>query len=481
MKLLLLLRSLQSAEYRDFEKFLQSPYFKESPQYLRFFQYLLKRHPDFDLDAGGMRTACSHCFKLSALTDPQWHNLTSGMSRQIELFLVMQQATGSAADETDWFHYLLVRSLKMRNTGDYFFKQSLQLIQNCSKDSILKTEDYLLTHQLHNLIYYNADTPKTEEYVEHLHQSVHQLDQYFCINVLRDAAEMRARARILDTPHQQPALLNAVLDYCRANVASPENTLLLVYYLVVELYQSELEESGFRRMMQVFDAHFHSLPATDRILLLRHLINIGIALISRGYSVEPELLSLYQRAIDAGMLMENNRITANTFINIANLASLCKAFDWAFQFIETYAVFLEPSQKNPTVQLAKAGVYYNQGKLNMAQDCLIQELFTMPFFDMLSRGLLLKIIFDRYLLDGTDYEFLRNQLNTFQKYIPGRTITNEKKQAQLNWIKMVRTLSKAKFQLVTLTSEKKELFRKQLHAHKFMVYQKWVEDKIDAL
>ncbi|HOY04616.1 MAG TPA: hypothetical protein PLO67_04380 [Saprospiraceae bacterium] len=482
MKLLSLLKSLHPEEHRGFEKFLQSPYFKDSGQYLQFFRYLSKRYPAFDVDNAGMREAYRRCFQMKTLpTDVQLHNLTSGMSKQAEQFLVAQivldpeQATGSLFDQ------LLVKALGMRNQGAYFRKEADNLIGKISSQPALHADDFFTIQQLYRLVYFNPDTPKTGNYSSCLEQSAVYLDLYYCTAKLRDAAEMKAREHILKARYDIP-LLDAVLQQSAVLNATGAFPLLEMYSKVIDLYNSGVDEPGFRHLLAMYDTQFVTLSKEDRVLIIRHLINCGITLNAREDTVETELFSLYKRSIEAGSLLDGKRITNSSFVNIANLASRCGDFDWALHFIREFSVYLEKSKQEPVVQLAKAGVFYNQGLLDTAHECLLlKEIFLVPAFDLLARSLLIKIAFDRFILYNKDYEFLCNQMNAFEKAVPNKDLTPEKKVAQLNWVKFLRKMSRARFELVSVPDGPKEALLKKLKALQPVVYKQWLEKRIGML
>ena len=482
MKLLSLLQSLRPEEYRSVEKFLQSPYFKDSDQYLQFFRYLSKRHPAFDLDNAGLREAYRRCFQLKTPTDAQWHNLTSGMSKQLEQFLVTQMVLDpDPAPGNTLFDHLLVQALGMRNQGAYFRREADTLIGEISARTATVADHFFAVQQLHRLVYFNPDTPKTGNYSTYLEQAATFLDLYFCIAKLRDAAEMKAREHILQVRYDIP-LLDAVREHSAILNANLSFPLLGMYRMVIGLYESGVDEPGFRALLAMYDAQFDTLSAEDRVLLIRHLINCGITLNSRDGAVETELFSLYQRSIEAGSLLDGGRITHSSFINIANLAGRCGAFDWAMGFISDFSQYLEPSRKEPAVQLAQAGVFYNRGMLDEAHECLLlQDIYLVPAFDLLSRSLLIKIAFDRFIRHGVDYEFLHNQMTAFEKSISNKDLTQEKKAAQLNWIKFLRKMCRARFELVSVPDARKDLLRTKLKALQPVVYKQWLEGKIATL
>ncbi|MDP1818019.1 MAG: hypothetical protein Q8K92_26440 [Leadbetterella sp.] len=480
MKLLTLLKSLQPDEHKEFEKFLQSPFFKASDQYLKFFQYLSKRYPGFELDKEALQLAYRRCFGPDSLTDSKLYNLLSGLSKQVEKFIVASMVFHSGNQGPSLYDQLLAKSLGMRNMGAYFRAESQRLIEETVDRPVKEIEHYLALHQLHEQVYYNPDTPKFSEHPPHLQQAVDLIDLYYCITKLRLSTEMKARERILKVRYEMP-MLDAVL----ARTAAPElldaHPLLAVYHSLAMLYLNGVEEQGFRDLMQIFNSKIPYLPKTDRTFLLRHLINCGISLNTRDVAVEPELLSLYKLAIDSEILLEGNRITDSSFINIVNLASICKEFDWAKAFIDQFSPCLEENKRQPSIDLAMAGLYYSEGKLDEAQQCLGSAIFQIPSFELLARALLLKIVFDRYLNFGKDYEFLIAQLKAFERYIQIKQITIEKKDACLNWTRFLRKLALVKFEMVVVPMPQKELLRKKLRQAQPIISKKWLELKIDML
>lgn len=480
MKLLSLLKSLQPDEHKEFEKFLQSPFFKASEQYLKFFKYLCKHYPGFELEKDALQVAYRRCFGQESLTDSKLYNLMSGLGKQIEQYLVVRTVLDPNESAIPLYDQLLVKSLGMRNMGSYFRMEAQRLMESAAEHMAKEKGDFLALHQLHDQVYFNPDTPKFTEHPPHLQLSVEQLDLYYCIIKLRLVAEMKARERILNIRYEAP-LLDAVL----AHTASPEmldaQPLLAVYHHLVSLYVRGVDEQGFRDLMHLFADKLQYLPKTDRTLLLRHLINCGISMNTRNASVEVELLTLYKLAIESDTLLQGKRITDSSFINIVNLAGLCKEFDWAKAFIAQFSPYLEENKRQPSIDLATAGLYYIEGRLDEAQNCLSHTIFQVPSFELLGRALLLKIVFDRYLFFGKDYEFLISQLKAFERYVPIKQMTTEKKDAYLNWTKYLRKLAMAKFEMVVVTAPKKEALRKKLQQLQPIISKKWLEERIDAL
>lgn len=483
MKLVRLLQCLHPDEYHDLEKFLRSPFFKASEQYLTFFRYLRRCHPGFELNKTALQAAYRTCFGARSLTDSRLYNLLSGLSRQIERFLVMRTLLpdDDAAESSALYNQLLVQALAQRQRGSFFRAEARRRIESATRSPLRETDEYVALQQMHYAAYFHPDTPRYGPGASDLDRAMQYLDHYYCLAKLRYAAEMKAREFILQDRFDVP-LLDAVLHFSAAMPGLDlDHPLWSVYFRLTRLYQQGIDEPAFREMLALFNDRFSLFPRADQRELLRQLINQGIAMIARDCAVESELLALYRRAIDADMLLDGDRITPASFLNIANLASVCQEFEWAAAFIARFASSLEEAMRPAGVGLARAGLLYNQGQLDAAQECLPPEIFTIPSFDLPGRILLLKIVFDRYLQRGEDYEFLMTTLRTFEKYIGLKPLTVQKKEAHLRWLRFLRKMAGIKFEHVQVSEPVKAALHKRLKRSQPIVSKKWLLDKIGAL
>ena len=260
MKLPTLLKSLQQAEHKEFEKFLQSPFFKASEQYLKFFRYLCKHHPGLEVERTDLEAAYRHCFGKESLTESRLYNLLSGLGRQVEQYLAVKMVLApDGNDESQLQKELLVKSLGQRNMGAYFRAEAQRLIDEVDALPAKALEDYHSLEQLHHLVYFNPDTPKYKEHPPSLPLAMEQLDLYYCIAKLRYAAEMKMRERLFQARYELP-LLEAVLEKTAAPELMESHPLAAIYNRLVHLYTGGVGEHDFRALKLLFTKKFHLLP-----------------------------------------------------------------------------------------------------------------------------------------------------------------------------------------------------------------------------
>ncbi len=481
MKLPTLLKSLQKEEYKEFEKFLHSPFFKSSEQYLMFFRYLCKQHPSLVVEKADLEEAYLQCFGDKTYSLQKLYNLLSGLAHQVEQYLTIKMVMASKNGQENPIHqWLLVRALGERNMGAYFRAEAKRIISEIEGRTVKSLEDYLLLQRMHHIVYFNPDTPKHQEQQPALQQVLDNLDVFYYVAKLRYAAEMKARERIIDAKYELP-MLQAVLGRTADTNLTDKHPLLDAYNKLIRLYLEGITEEGFRALKVLFETKLALLPKSDQQALLLHLINMGISLGERNLEMNADMLALYKLTIEADALLVGGRITHVTFANIVACAALCKDFVWAKTFVQNYSLYLEDSKREATVALSNAFLHYSMGQLDLAQERLSQSVFTTPSFDVVGRGLLLKIAFERYMNEGKDYEFLTGHMLAFEKFVMAKPFTPDKKEAQLNCIRFARKLALVKFEKLVVPAEEKKKLRSKLDELQPVVSKKWLAEKIESL
>ncbi len=482
MKILTLLRTLKPTEHDEFQHFVKSNFFKLGERYAKFFRLLCKQHPTFDASKADLEAIYKQSFGKATFNDSKLFNLLSGLSRQVEDFLVVKMLLseqGTSEKGRIWKE-LLVKALGNRNAGAYFLGEAERLIEEINSRPAKGLEDYLSLEQLHHQVYFNPDTPKHKLDVPNLQLSVENLDLYYCIAKLRNAAEEMARERLFQVRYE-PTLLDAALEHTAAPKLLDTHPLAALYNRMVHLYLHGINEQDFRAFILFYIEKLHLLPTNDHQLLLHHLLNYGILLHEQNCELHDEMLVLYKIAIDANLLLDGNCMTNTTFINIVLFAALCKDFDWGRAFMDKFSPYLETGKHQPAIDLSEANLYYYQGMLDQAQSSLTAEIYYLPVLDVLARGLFLKIIFDRYVQVGKNYKLLDDHLNAFEHFVNNKQMKARKKNAHLNSIQFVRKMVAVKFEKLVVPELDKEKLRSMLEGLQPIDSRNWLFEKIETL
>ncbi len=481
MKLLTLLKALKSEELKEFERFLQFRSYKRGERYLKLCKLLHKEHPALDASKAEMEAIYKRCFGKADYTDSKFYNLLSGMSRQVEDFMVMKMALGQVgASDGRLRRELLVKTLGNRNMGAYFREEATRLAEEVGSNPAKEVADYLMLEQLYQQIYFHADTPKLTANSPDLDAAVLHLDLYYWSSKLRYATEMKARELLFNVRYSIISL-EEVLEKTSNPILQEHHRSIAIYHQLIWLYNSGTDEAGFRKLTDMFLTGFYDLSPADQRFLLQHLINFGASLRRQNFQIQPEMLSIYKKAIDAGILLINNRLTDGAFTNIVLLALACREYDWAKGFMIEFSPFLEESLRHPVLAVSESNLYYHLEKLDEAQNVLTPDIFSIPNYDIQARNMLLRIAFDRFVMEGKDYDFLMAHIKAYEKYIKAKNLSSERELSLLNFIRYTKKLATVKFAKVDPSEEQKQMLRQKLKSLRPLVYEKWLAERTEML
>ena len=89
--------------------------------------------------------------------------------------------------------------------------------------------------------------------------------------------------------------------------------LIAVYLELAQLYRENQVEQRFGKAGDFFMQHANTLPLREKRHLLTHFTNMGIPLYSlENRPIGDSLLALYRWALQAGLLVVNQRMTETT-------------------------------------------------------------------------------------------------------------------------------------------------------------------------
>ncbi len=137
--------------------------------------------------------------------------------------------------------------------------------------------------------------------------------------------------------------------------------MLKMYTLALNLYNPEPDEVNFQAFTQAFDQQAHIFPTSEARDLLLLGINYGIRRINTGQKQYLRAcLTLFQRGLANQLLLEQGRLDALTYNNIAGIAIRLGELSWAIDFLNTYRPKLDPRSRDAVYSLNRARIAYSQ-------------------------------------------------------------------------------------------------------------------------
>ena len=149
-----------------------------------------------------------------------------------------------------------------------------------------------------------------------------------------------------------------------------------------------------------------------------------------------EFFNLQRLAVERDWITGGGQMPTVTFNNIVNLGCLLKETDWVKDFIDKFSAKLPVSEKNTTLTLANARVYFSEGKFKKAALLLTQLSYDIDYGVLRIKSLLMCC---HYEIDKKDTDFLRMTFRNFQIQIQNmKVISKEMKEGYLVFSKILQ-------------------------------------------
>ncbi|MEO1257558.1 MAG: hypothetical protein AAFZ15_02140 [Bacteroidota bacterium] len=435
-----LLKTLAPAEFKQFSKFIRSPYFNTNPYLIKYYDLLKKYYPAFDSPKLEKQVIFKKLYPDQKFNDTLMRKVNSLMKKHIETFLALQNLERRSFLKK----YLLADEYGQRNDYGTFEKKINQLLEEVEKNNHKDNHYFLKKFWLHKAIHSRPETFKNTNQTIHIKELDKNLNYYFAATKLKFGSELLNREKILSEDNKV-LFLNDITSQLEKGWGL-EHPLLEIYYLTIKLLRSREKDKLFTQLKNKFLKHINFITASDQQAILLILINYTMSVYYEGKGhILREQLDLYKNGLAQNLLVKKERITDQSFLNIVTNAAILKEFSWLEQFIKKYNQFLENKNKADILQLCEAYKNFHQKKYITVNKILQTFLTNDSNLTLRSRFLLImnqcELLFEQEDL----YETLEYQISAFEKYIRRNKYLPESRKKQfLHFAKYTKKIAQQK-------------------------------------
>lgn len=441
-KLFTLLRALSKKEFRQLEKYLQSPYFNTNEQLCQFWAFLEPYQPEFRHENLQKKQLFEFLFPGQVYNDGKVRKLMTAMSSTVEDFLLQEHLK-----KRDGLKWTLRQELfGMRNLYKYFERETEKIIEHYEQKNYRDIDDHLMQWHTRKNYFFHPDTNRYGANEADLRQMLNSLDVFFVLSKLKVSGEMRSRERVLNRQYDI-WMLEEVKSQADAIAALKDHTIFNLYRDVLELQEgkSDMVFDKIKQQLYLHHAHFTSDVAQ---FCLHHLLNYAIWKTNQGkLEYLPQVFNLYQFGLDTRLLIYQQRITDTTFTNIAAIGIRNEAFEWVEHFIENYQEYLDQKIRSSVCTLCYGFLHYSRHELDKAIELLIDFDFSNDYYYLRAKTLLLRSLYEQFVKDPSLYHVLIAQSKAYEKFLRrNKTIGEYQVEVHLNFVKMLRQMVKIRYQ-----------------------------------
>ena len=328
------------------------------------------------------------------------------------LFKSLEQFLASREFELDPFleKRLLLQAYRRRKLPRHFTHAFRQEQKQLARQP-LRHPEYHLAHYSLELEHYQMESAEGRTRELNLQELEEQLTYAFLAMKLRQGCFALAHQAVFNT-HYHLALEEELLELASRPPYTEAPAVAVYYHGYLALRHPEEEElfTPFREKLMEALAVFPQEELRDLFLLG---INLCIRKINRNRSAFlREALELYRRGIEAGILVEDGRLSRFTYNNVIGIALRLQELNWAEQFLHQYRPLLEPEQQEATFSLNAARLAFARKAYGPALTHLQRADYKDLINNLVAKTLQLKIY-----CELNEFDLLESHLKTMQAFL----------------------------------------------------------------
>lgn len=363
---------------------------------------------------------------------------------------------------------LLVTELGDRNVYTLFEKGTKELIGGLERLPYRDAHFYKEVHEL-NLGYYgHVETSKARGNMSILKAAVENLDYYYLMQRQRFEFTLKWHKKIIGNKKEITSLTQT------KNTLQKESV-FKIYALIIKALSTVKNEDIYLEIESLFKNEILRLGRVDKLEIFRILLNHLSSQIHKGKEgYNSKMLSLYKFGLEKDLLIENQKLSETTFLNITSIGVVEKEYDWVNQFINKYKDFLSDNIRDDIVCLTLSLLSFYTGDYSKSIDLILNRQFSKSLYGLKAKSILLRAYFENFLLDDSYYDFLIAQTHSFEKFIRrSDLISIDKKEVYLNFIFYTRKIANSFYQ----NEFDSELFYK-IKNTKPVILKAWLLEKV---
>jgi len=471
-KLAQLLSKLEKQEITAFEKYLQSPYFNNSPVVLRYWKQLKKYAPSFDIPKPSAEKLFKKLYPEEDFEEKKLRQLRSRFLKLVEDFLAIEQL------RRDDFAY-------KKRIADAYFEKEIKKEFEKRYHLLLKTmevEDFLTEKELsqklslYHQLYFNHLHAKRDTYPKYLEASTRLLKYYHERRKQLYALEWVSLKEQFS--HPIPTTISQYTEDLNARTPELVDTLESLYINMLKLFiaPKEKEETVYFICKEQLIRNYECVSLKEKNIFLKLLINFCISRFKEGEQLNQELFSLYSLGLSDKAIFVEDKMTNITFLTIVTTGVKLQKFDWAKSFIIKEKWRLFEKDMDLYIKVADASILFYTNKF---KDC-VERLSTIEHthfttMDVVRKNLQIRAIFECYIQDNTYQKLLMTNINNFEKYLTRKLeLSIQKRTTNLTFLFFLKKI--ILWKEVQNNDEESHLIKEQLDQTKSIskMYKKWL-------
>jgi hypothetical protein len=450
-----LLKSFDKKEYREFEKFVSSPFFAKGRNAGPLLKYLKTLHPDYPENKLAPESIHKKINPGKKFSEASVRMQVSALSGLCKDFLSIC-AYLKRKKETKLY---LLDELQNRNINEWSSAEAKQLEKEISSEKKIRIDNlsYLIRLNNFSIIQHEIESRNTRlPEIQYLNGEL--LPVEFLVTLINNVQNLitgrnsyiMKKKKVFSEALIENINFDKLIDFISGSSLN-EHQLVLFYFYRLKFYSSNGDFSYYKKLKDVFLRSRHFFAYNEIYGMIINLSNCCWWQIKLGKAeYKQELFEIYKMMIEDGHIYKPDYIYMDMqiFKNIFYVALNINEIKWAESFFKKYSDKLNPLYSEDVINYSYALLNYSKKLYPKALDMLQKTEYRNYVYKMECQLLTLKIYYELEAVENLfsladSYSHFLNK-NKEENLVIG--------QRHINFVKALVKLQKAK-----LDSDKRKL------------------------
>lgn len=476
-KLFKIISLFSKKEMTRFMEFTKSPYFNKRKDVVALTSYLHKIFPDFNEKRCRRESLFKKIFPKTKYDKQQLFLVFTYTNKLLEEFITQEQLSENQALQK----ILLIEWLRDKNELGQFEKKLDVLAKILNQSKTESKNYYYWSYKLATERFNFQTLAAKKQEREFLLKKQINLDNYYFLEKLQDACELKVLSNIAKTSFSLPMLepvLESIRQQPELRAGSP---VLSVYFQMYQLLEQQDPEQYFviKKLLHQYEDAFLKGELQS---LYNYLQNYCIAQINLGNAAFlGELFNIYEQQLNKSLLLQDLYLFEWHYKNIVTIGLRLNKTEWIYQFIHQYKSFLPEEVREHAFSFNLASYYYAIKDFDKVLELLIQIEYRQIQYNLGAKALLLRTYFEIGEAEAT-----LSLADSFRQFlIRNKSIPANRVQGFMNLIKYTKKIVVIGFKKGVVSKDKwKSILQKTENEIKTTqpLYNKaWVLEKLKEL
>lgn len=440
-KLIAILRTFSKKEFKDFGRFVYSPFFNRLNNVIKLFDVLKAQYPEFSSQTLTDEKLFESVFPSEKFDYSKFKNLVSDLMGLAEQYLAYIRYDADIFGRNKY----LLDELHSRNLDKLFEKNYKETEKSIQTNSVKGEEYYRMNYQLQLLLGTHQFTRKDFSSENRLQIISDNFINYSLIRILKLYTYMINEEIAFKSGKEKLILINEIINHIK-EYSYNDVPAVRIYFLILMLtkYGSEAKEYYFE-LKDIKIRNKGSLLNEELIDIDICLVNFCTRMVLQGSrDFLKEYFELLKESIYDSKGQKTGSVSHFRFMNAVITGLKLGEISWVENFIREFKDALQPEHKDETLGLTMGMVHFSKDEYNEALDQLKKINFDDCHHKMHLRNLTLQIYYELNY-----YEPAISILDSYKHFLSReRSISEIYKNYNVNFVKYYEQMLKTKMKSV---------------------------------